>query len=185
MSWFRLDDKSHSNRKVVAAGNAAWGLYCRCGAYAADNLTDGFVPEQIARLFGDDTLIGALLEHRLWRRARGGYKMPDYLQYNPSRQAVENQREANKTRQQRHRHGVTNTVTNNTPTRPDPLNGSAVTSTERSSPRPLPKHNFESFKTSGVVAARQPPPFAEAQQRAVHPPGHDTQQPAPDRQPPA
>ena len=43
MSWFKLDDKSTFHRKVVAAGNAAWGAFCRLGTHSSDQGTDGVV----------------------------------------------------------------------------------------------------------------------------------------------
>ena len=52
MSGFKLDDQFHSQPKVIAAGNAAIGLYCRLGTYCADKLTDGFVADAVARSMG-------------------------------------------------------------------------------------------------------------------------------------
>jgi len=106
MPWFRLDDSFHSHPKVIAAGNEAIGLYVRCGTYAAQHLTDGFIPENIAILYGaseirsrgDDaaagteTLAETLVRTKLWRRTRGGWRMPDFLDYNFSREEVTNKR---------------------------------------------------------------------------------------------
>jgi hypothetical protein len=101
--WFRLDDSFHSHPKVIAAGNEAVGLYVRCGTYAAQHLTDGFIPDEVALLYGSRELAGVLVRTKLWRRARGGWQMPDYLKYNPSRVAVDNDREKAAERQRRHR----------------------------------------------------------------------------------
>lgn len=92
MSWFALDDKSHGNPKVVTAGNAAWGLWCRCGAWSADHLTDGHIPAAIARLYGTRTEIAALVDASLWVPDGDGYVMPDYLDFNPGRDRVLEQR---------------------------------------------------------------------------------------------
>src|SRR5215467_4729334 len=92
MPWFRVDDSFHSHPKVIAAGNEAVGLYVRCGAYAAEHLTDGFIPESIALLYGSDALAETLVKTKLWRRTRGGWRMPDYLDYNPSKEAVDKER---------------------------------------------------------------------------------------------
>jgi 5-methylcytosine-specific restriction endonuclease McrA len=97
--WFRLDDSFHSHPKVIAVGNEAVGLYVRCGTYAAQHLTDGFVPEDVVLLYGSAELAGALVRAKLWRRARGGWQMHDYLRYNPTREAVENERRTNARRQ--------------------------------------------------------------------------------------
>jgi hypothetical protein len=103
MPWFRLEDSFHSHPKVIKAGNEAAGLYVRCGAYAAQHLTNGFIPEHVALLYGSHALADALVRAGLWRRARGGWRMPDYLDYNPSREAVEKERRARAERQARWR----------------------------------------------------------------------------------
>ena len=92
MPWFRLDDSFHSHPKVIAAGNEAVGLYVRCGSYAAQHLTDGFIPDEIALLYGSRELAEVLVATKLWRRARGGWRMRDYLDYNPSRDDVSERR---------------------------------------------------------------------------------------------
>jgi hypothetical protein len=103
MPWFKLDDSFHSHPKVIKAGNEATGLYVRCGSYAAQHLTDGFIPEQVALHYGTPKLADALVSAKLWRRVRGGWRMPDYLQYNPSKEAVENERKQAAERQKRRR----------------------------------------------------------------------------------
>ena len=92
MSWFRLDDKFHSNPKIIAAGNAPVGLYARGGCYCADHNTDGFIPLAVAQLYGKPREIAVLLEIGLWAHADKGYVMPDYLDFNPSAQEVEERR---------------------------------------------------------------------------------------------
>ena len=106
MPWFRLDDSFHSHPKVMAAGNEAVGLYVRCGTYAAQHSTDGFIPEQVALLYGSEALADALVRAKLWRRTRGGWRMPDYLDYNPSKQVVDNERKAAAERQRRRREAL-------------------------------------------------------------------------------
>lgn len=128
MPWFRLDDSFHSHPKVIAAGNEAVGLYVRCGTYAAQHLTDGFVGKPIVLLYGSEALAARLVDAALWNRTRGGWNIHDYLDYNPSRETVERERKAAAERQRRSREGklshrdtpVTNAVSHTTPTRPDP-----------------------------------------------------------------
>lgn len=103
MPWFRLDDSFHSHPKVIAAGNEAVGLYVRCGTYCAEHLTDGFIPEHVALLYGSSKLAETLVRTKLWRRVRGGWRMPDYLEYNPSGQQVDQERKAKTERQRRWR----------------------------------------------------------------------------------
>ena len=142
MPWFRVDDGFHSHPKVIAAGNEAVGLYVRCGSYAAQHLTDGFIREDIAVLYGasdtgsrrnpgtgkPETLAETLVRATLWRRMRGGWQMPDYLDYNPSAEQVKQERKNAAERQRRRRDTmlsrrdsrVSTTVSHTTPTRPVP-----------------------------------------------------------------
>jgi hypothetical protein len=129
MPWFRLDDSFHSHPKIMAAGNEAIGLYVRCGTYAAQHSTDGFIPEQLALQYGTPKLAETLVRAKLWRRVRGGWRMPDYLDYNPSKEAVDKDRKAAAERQRRRREGissrrdnaVTHGVSHTTPSRPVPV----------------------------------------------------------------
>src|SRR6266702_5765068 len=105
MPWFRLDDSFHSHPKVIAAGNEATGLFVRCGTHAAEHLTDGFVGRDIVTLYGDETLAAALVRVRLWHRARGGWTIHDYLDYNPSREQVERERKEARERMRKRRNG--------------------------------------------------------------------------------
>lgn len=133
MPWFKVDDGFHCHPKVLRAGNEAVGLYVRCGSYAAQQLTDGFIPEHIALLYGGETLAETLVRAGLWRRTRGGWRMPDYLDYNPSKKQVQAEREKTRERVRKHResagkskdrngvtNAVTNAVSNTTPSRPVP-----------------------------------------------------------------
>jgi hypothetical protein len=103
MPWFRMDDSFHSHPKTIKAGNEAIGLYARCGTYAAEHLTDGFIPDEVVLLYGSRELAAVLVSAKLWRRARGGWRIHDYLDYNPSRKTVENERRTNAERQKRWR----------------------------------------------------------------------------------
>lgn len=79
MAFFQMDDKFHSELRVMQAGTAAFGLYSRCGDWVADHLMDGFVPAEVAANFGTREWIERLLASGLWLPADGGYTMPDYL----------------------------------------------------------------------------------------------------------
>ena len=199
MPWFRLDDSFHSHPKVIAAGNEAVGLFVRCGTYAAEHLTDGFISEDIAVLYGasdtgsrrnpgtgkPETLAETLVRTKLWRRTRGGWRMPDYLEYNPSAKAVGNERKNAAQRQKRRREALTsrrdsrsdNSVSHTAPTRP-------LTNTALSQPEPFlrareDKSNFPDVK-SNSQANRLPSarPLGEALRDAGIEPGH---QPATDQ----
>lgn len=142
MSWFCVDDGFHSHPKVMAAGNEAVGLFSRCGSYAAQHLTDGFIPEPVALQYGNRRLVKKLVDTRLWVPEAGGWRMPDYLDFNPSREQVLAKRRAATDRQRRARskgggsrprHAVTPSVTSHEltpevtpPPSPSPLTAAAA-----------------------------------------------------------
>lgn len=114
MPWFAVGDSTDDHPKILAAGNAATGLWVRCGAYASAHLTDGVIPGAVAAKNGTTTQIAKLLASGLWHEAghacarcpqprRGDYVMHGYLDANPSRGQVQERRRraAEKKRQQR------------------------------------------------------------------------------------
>lgn len=103
MPWFRLEDSFYNHPKVNRAGNAAIGLWVRCGTYSAQYLTDGRIPEDIARLYGRTRDIEALIAARMWEPNGDGFLIPDYLQYNPSKKQVLEERAAARQRQAKRR----------------------------------------------------------------------------------
>jgi hypothetical protein len=107
VSWFRLDDKFHSNPKVIDAGNAAIGLYVRCGTYCADHNTDGRIPAAVVRMYGNRKEIAQLLASNLWKKDGDEYVIPDYLSFNPSKEKVTADRAAAAERQRKARDAAT------------------------------------------------------------------------------
>ena len=94
MPWFKVDDNLAFHRKVVAAGNAAMGLWVRAGALCAQQLTDGFVPAHMAAVLGTPAQIKKLITVGLWTEVDGGYqfhqwsengRQPDALSVRESR----------------------------------------------------------------------------------------------------
>jgi len=69
MPWFKIDDKAHSHPKFMRVGNAALGLWLRCGSYSAQHVTEGIVPGQVAQLYGTAPQIAKLVKAGLWHAA--------------------------------------------------------------------------------------------------------------------
>lgn len=86
--WWRLEASARNNRKVRSVSDSARWLWACCGMYAAEQLTDGFVPDaELDRLTAERDAPGALKEcigAGLLVRAKGGISVHDYLEYNPS-----------------------------------------------------------------------------------------------------
>ena len=90
MPWFKLDDKGWCHPKVMAAGNRAYGAWCRAGQWASQQMSDGFVPASICRAIDQAPSVWvALLKAGMIQSAEGGYTIHDYLAYNPSRAQLE------------------------------------------------------------------------------------------------
>lgn len=100
---YLLDDDWDNDPRVSRAGTAAFGLYSRCGMWAARHLTDGFVPTEIATTYGTREWIAKLVDVGLWQIREAGFQMPDYLDRNPSAETVRKRREQYADRQKRWR----------------------------------------------------------------------------------
>jgi hypothetical protein len=97
MAWLKLDDQIFLNRKVAQCDSDTKLLYIVGLTYCANQLTDGFIPEAtlplLAGMAGLDWQIakqsaGKLLDVCLWVATDKGWQIPDYLDYNPSREQV-------------------------------------------------------------------------------------------------
>ena len=105
MPWFKIDDSAHSHPKFLRAGNAALGLWLRCGSYSAQHLLEGFVPKNVVKPFGGTPAqVRKLIEAGLWHEAGhdckrcsqpvDGYMIHDFFE--GGRNTTRAQHEANK-----------------------------------------------------------------------------------------
>ncbi len=99
MAWFKVDDKLHDHHKPRAAGKAAMGVWVLAGSWAADNLTDGFVPRSVLGRWGTPADAKRLVEAGLWivgtRHGEPGWYFHDWEKFQPSRTSVEDRRARN------------------------------------------------------------------------------------------
>jgi hypothetical protein len=98
VTWFRVDDTFPHHAKVMAAGNAAVGLWVRAGAWSMQQLTDGFIPTHVARSLGSAAEARRLVDAGLWLLVEGGYSFHQWGERQPLRSQVEADREAAKER---------------------------------------------------------------------------------------
>ena len=103
MPWFKVDDNLAFHAKAVAAGNAAMGMWVRAGSWAAQQLSDGFVPAHIVATLGRPIEATKLVTAGLWDEADGGYRFHEWGERQPSREQVEADRAASRERQRRAR----------------------------------------------------------------------------------
>jgi hypothetical protein len=116
MPWFKIDDKAHSHPKFLRAGNAALGLWLRCGSYSAQHITEGHVPAVVAQLYGSAPQAAKLVRAGLWHEhghdcsrcpdpPAGDYMIHDFLEdgRNTSRAKHEAEKKKARDRQAKHR----------------------------------------------------------------------------------
>jgi hypothetical protein len=100
---FSIDDGWDNCTPVARSGNAAFGAYCRLGAWSARNSTDGYIPAEVALGIASPELAQKLVDAGLWEAAEGGWSMPHYLVRNESAEQVRARRKAEAERKARYR----------------------------------------------------------------------------------
>jgi hypothetical protein len=101
MVWFRVDDNLAFHQKTLIAGNPAMGLWVRAGAWCAQQLTDGYLPSDIAETLGTRGQAQRLVLARLWIERDGGYEFWQWAEdgRQPLRSQVEAERKDSRERQ--------------------------------------------------------------------------------------
>jgi hypothetical protein len=111
MTWVRLDEGFPRHPKVAASGPLGMAMQVSALCYCNEYLTDGFVPKHVVAGFlnlegiamnmwqgdmiggGDDAtwqlIVNDLIESGLWYETAGGYRIHDFLKYQPSKADVE------------------------------------------------------------------------------------------------
>jgi len=97
MAWVALDDSIFYNRKVVQCDPGAKLLYVVGLVYCGHQLTDGYIAHEalplLAGMAGTDLAIAKqnaskLVSIGLWDATEDQWHVPDYLDYNPSKEQV-------------------------------------------------------------------------------------------------
>ena len=176
MAWFKVDDTFHTSRKVksIPARHrlAAVGLWTVAGSWCSQELTDGRVPGYMIREWGaTPKVVDALVSAGLWDREHDGFVFRSWVEYNPSKARVEDERAASKARMEasrarrrakragqegdngnvaaQHPRNSDGVLRRPDPTRPDPTHISTKSSCSSASPPsdPAPSYpaDFEEF----------------------------------------
>jgi hypothetical protein len=106
VTWSKLDDGFWMHPKVVRAGNTGAGLYARMLSYCGCYLSDGEIPPPIVEsvVGRDKAALKRLIESALVeRRDDGTIVIPDYLDFNPSREEIHAKRRKDSERKTRGR----------------------------------------------------------------------------------
>lgn len=103
MPWVRLDDQFHNNRKISLLSANAFRLYVSALCWCSSNLTEGVIRSDelrsIAHVKRVDHAAKELVGRGLWEELDQGWRIHDYLDYNPTRDQVRDDRAANAARQ--------------------------------------------------------------------------------------
>jgi hypothetical protein len=85
MSWARFDDGACWHHKILAAGNEAVGAWFRMTVHCCERRTDGFVHRSVAlAIAGSEEVLTKLVGAELLEPDEGGFRVHDFLTYNPS-----------------------------------------------------------------------------------------------------
>lgn len=97
---FQVDPDFYDHPKVTGMSDTAFALWVRAGSYSAAKLTDGFISEDVLAhtLRYDTPVADELVQRRLWRRTRGGYRFHQWDGRNLVRERVEADRKADRDR---------------------------------------------------------------------------------------
>jgi hypothetical protein len=108
MTWAKIDDQFYLGLKNAAIDRDEQDIYLASLVYCNGQLTDGFIPyatlmqlcvwakipiEANAQA-NAQAIASRLVEHDFWEYADGGYRVHDFLDWNPSRAEVLALREA-------------------------------------------------------------------------------------------
>lgn len=91
MGWLKIDDKFPRNPKIIGGDLETSWFYTCALAYCAEQLTDGFIANGAINMIAphvDDPRATAdrCVTLGLFIRAEGGYQIPHFTDYNPSRE---------------------------------------------------------------------------------------------------
>lgn len=145
MTWFRIDDTWGSHPKVIEAGLRGRMLWLYGGLHCAQHLTDGIIRKSVLKQLAaaaevPATTAAVLVQVGLWTDEGDHYRMNDYLDYQPSREQVEKERERwakskRKSRESR-KESTVDSREESTPSRPDPTRPDPTSSCVSGSPPP-------------------------------------------------
>lgn len=93
MAWVKLDDEMPRHPKVLDLSDRAFRVYITCLCTTSEFLKDGYITAaQMKQAKASPKVVRELLEAGLIHVDGVGYRIHDYLKYNPSREQVEKRR---------------------------------------------------------------------------------------------
>lgn len=145
MGWAKFDDQFTDHPKVQAAGPMAELLAMRAVIFCARYETDGRIRESVlprltVGITSPKKQVSALIREGLWEESDDGWVVHDFLDYHPSREDKEAEREAARERMRNVRANKSRT------------GGEVRNQLDRSSPSPTPTRTPDASTTSREFA---------------------------------
>jgi hypothetical protein len=110
MSWVRVDDGFAEHPKILELDDRTFRIHVWALCYCARHLTDGLLVlgvlrgcPLVTRKYTLDRVLRCLVGAGLWKEVDGGYIIRDFLDYNPDRAQVLENRRLHAERQARYR----------------------------------------------------------------------------------
>jgi hypothetical protein len=161
MSWARIDDQLAFHRKAVSAGNAVVGAWIRMIAWSSAHLSDGIIPQPIARLIASQNELDRAVSCGLLEKNNDDYVIHDYLDWNPSAERIRAERAADRLRKGgRNPAGVPAESDRNPsgirslPSHPDPIPSEEDINTPKSAKRQAARRLISEYNRIGSRRAR-------------------------------
>jgi hypothetical protein len=101
--WIKLDDEFPDHPEVTGLSDRAFRALVTGHCYAGLFLTDGRISTKSLRGIATPKVIVELVDAGLWHQTDDGIEIHDFLQYNPPRAKVDEERAASAERQRRWR----------------------------------------------------------------------------------
>jgi hypothetical protein len=96
MAWANFDDQFASHPKIVPLSDGAFRLHVSGICYSAQHLTDGLIGAEAVPTLRPKfrpAMLAELVERNLWIKHGDVYEIRDYLQWNRSRDEINEERE--------------------------------------------------------------------------------------------
>lgn len=96
MPWANFDDQFPTHPKIVPLSDGAFRLHVSGICYCAQHLTDGLIGAEAVPTLRPKyrpQMLAELLDKNIWIQHGDAYEVRDYLQWNRSKEQVENERE--------------------------------------------------------------------------------------------
>ena len=143
MTWIKIDDSLPDHPKLIGLTDLAFRVHIKALCHSGRYLTDGFISYATYRswITLEQEPANELTGNGLWDKVESGYQIHDYLEYQSSRNKVDEQKKANRERVAKYKEKKRLRDNNALLTYPD-------TDTDTDTPTPTPKYQEQEEATT-------------------------------------